>query len=346
MSSPHTSAPDYYFVPLGRERGGYLDLLGLPPDVSEDEAGAKEGEYRLEIEKKFKAARKTLKEKKTRGELTEHEFEKQAKALEEELKNQPLMKLGELKNKFDALQAERRAASQDCGPNPSTQVWMEMYRSFGTDRESCWHFLIKPRPMANVAPALLGAIRSRWLGFLGSTAAGEKAAPPVLASAKCNPAAISQLAELTELIEERNLVHLLASDLLWMRVRFTNRRFWANQIAEWLKDTVGRGPSFRTEADGPVTDAVHYPALCRPTNLAIDRLDAEPLNELAQQPVRTQGKSIPLDLAEPVARTRGASEKPAAEQNTRLPAADLLGSRAKPTRQAGANGSQPQEEGM
>ncbi len=290
MSGPSASTPEYYFVPLGRERGGYLDILGLPPDATEDEAGAKEGDYRLDLDKRFKTARKAIREKVKKGELTEQEFEKQSKVLEEELKNRPLMALGELKSKFDAIQAERRGGENEGrGADPSGAVWMEMYRWFGDRREECWQFLTKPRPVANVAPGLMSAVASRWLDFLRPPAP-EPAGPPVALPSARAGTGTPDLAELLALVEERNLVQLLAADLFWARVRFTNRKFWRKQVAAWLTDRAGRGPSFRTEADGPVpTPAqVAYPALCRPTKLAIDRLEAEPADDIAQQPDRTR----------------------------------------------------------
>ena len=54
MDASRNLADDYYFVWLGREPGGYLDVLGLPPTASEDEAKNRQREYLLELERDFK----------------------------------------------------------------------------------------------------------------------------------------------------------------------------------------------------------------------------------------------------------------------------------------------------
>ena len=61
----------YYFVPLGRERGGLLDLLGLPPDATLSEVEDKQAKYRQELQNVFRQNRKALKE---RPEITLQEF--------------------------------------------------------------------------------------------------------------------------------------------------------------------------------------------------------------------------------------------------------------------------------
>ena len=73
----------YYFVALGRERGGYLDTIGLPANASEIEVGKAEREYTLALQKEHKLSRKKLKATLEEKKITQEEFDAEAQKLAE-----------------------------------------------------------------------------------------------------------------------------------------------------------------------------------------------------------------------------------------------------------------------
>ncbi len=119
---------EYYFVPLGRERGGYLDLVELPPTATGVEASKAELAYRTSLERDFKTRRKGLRERHKADELTKEEFDAavdEHKAIWEAKKTE----LNKKKEVFTAQEAERRRLANE-GKADETIVWDEMYRAF------------------------------------------------------------------------------------------------------------------------------------------------------------------------------------------------------------------------
>ena len=89
MSSSKANG-EYYFVPLGRDPGGFLDFLGLPPNASEADAKVCENEFRdkLEVEFRSKSYRlaiqmeyQNLKEKQRKSEKKEDELSSEIEKL-------------------------------------------------------------------------------------------------------------------------------------------------------------------------------------------------------------------------------------------------------------------------
>lgn len=130
---------EYYFVPLGRDPGGFLDFLGLPPTATEADAKVRENEFRdkLEVEFKSRSTRlamrmeyQNLKEKLRKNEKSGAEFSADVQKMKERHVNfnDKLMKLTarlkekailqeahtaeieRLRNDFDALTAESDAS--------------------------------------------------------------------------------------------------------------------------------------------------------------------------------------------------------------------------------------------
>lgn len=58
MSSNDNSEAPYYFVPFGRERGGYLEVLGLTATASDGDVQKKIAEQRKQIIQDFQTRRK------------------------------------------------------------------------------------------------------------------------------------------------------------------------------------------------------------------------------------------------------------------------------------------------
>jgi len=128
-------------VPLGRERGGLLDFLGLPPDARVGEVGKKKTQRMNKISQDFIDQRKSLREKLAAKEITQQEFDAEVEKLEE-IKNKAKLKLNELQSKFDALQAEKRGA-KNAGRQEDEAIWLEMYR-FTPDPTELTNFLGLP----------------------------------------------------------------------------------------------------------------------------------------------------------------------------------------------------------
>jgi hypothetical protein len=114
----HTSSDQtYYFVPLGRERGGYLDFLDLPFNATEGQAKERETQYRdrIESEKRTRMTWLTtsvtyreLHSKLLKNELTEQEYATRFEKLRARFvdSNRSLRKLDARLKKGELAQAE------------------------------------------------------------------------------------------------------------------------------------------------------------------------------------------------------------------------------------------------
>src|SRR5690242_13228944 len=130
MGVRNKSGRSHYFVPLGRECGGYLDFLGLPPDASVGDVGRKQTEYLKGLETTFKERRKEMRKALEESTISAQEFEAKIEQLKDErTKNE--QKLNELRAKFDIVQAERRGARSTSRQEDA--IWLEMYRWFSGD---------------------------------------------------------------------------------------------------------------------------------------------------------------------------------------------------------------------
>ena len=279
------TVPAYYFVPLGRERGGLLDFLGLPPDADVGEVGRKQTEYLKSLERAFKDGRKALKKERDEDKtISPQEYDAKRQKLEEE-RTKKERKLNELKEKFNTAQAERRSA-KSAGRQEET-IWLEMYRRFVDAPQEFWRFLLRPRPLAHVPLSLLLEIEQRWIGphvHGQRNAAGPPPAFDRLASQLFSARGPVDLTALAALVTERDLICLLAADALWGEIRYTNRERWRDVIEQWATEVAALGPRLQHEAveDEPPD----YPALCRPTKLMIESLEAEEIGAWTQAPDR------------------------------------------------------------
>ena len=128
MSSSGERHADYYFVPLGREPGGYLDVLGMPPDASPGDIGARDSAYRKELLQEFKDSRRRYRLRLKRGQVTEAEYKAEEARLEQ-VKNDKEVQLNKLKTKFEGANSERRGVGA-AGQLSDDAAWFEMYRPF------------------------------------------------------------------------------------------------------------------------------------------------------------------------------------------------------------------------
>lgn len=246
------SNENYYFVPMGREKGGYLDMLGLPPNATEVQAGQKEAQYLKEAKKEFKARRKAADEKLKAGEITREQFDAQVLEYEKE-KDEKLKKLNKLKESFKAAQAQRRKLASE-GVQDDAAVWEDGY-ALGDPREAL-ALLSRPRALPKIGAAFLAKIRERWLGARGiaRSAAHETFDPPAVRT----------------IATERDLIPLLQADSLWGRLGYTNRSLWQKRVGEWQAEIAQAVPRWQDRAKNkPAPD---FPEMCRPFPLAIESL--------------------------------------------------------------------------
>ena len=161
MSAKADASSEPYLVPFGREQGGYLDLLGLPPDADDVAARAREAEFRKEVELNLRHRCIALKKSHDEGQLTKEELDEQTRQLID-AKTQRLTELNELKGKFDAIQAERRKLANE-GRRDDSVNWLPMYPTFGADLAKWGDFLLRERPLGPQPVALLDEVERRWL---------------------------------------------------------------------------------------------------------------------------------------------------------------------------------------
>jgi len=284
MSGRNNPIRSHYFVPLGRERGGYLDFLGLPPDVDIGEVGRKKTEYLKSVESAFKQQRKAVRKERDEDKtISPQEYEAKLEQLEEE-RTKKERKLNELQAKFDVTQAEKRGAKSS--GRQEEVSWLRMFCWFGDAPQEFWRFLLRPRPPASVPQGLLLEIEQRWIGphVNGQRDAHKQTTFHHLASQAGSTKGPVDLTTLAALITERDLICLLAADALWSEIRYTNREHWHEVIEQWAMEVATLGPRLLHEASGP--EPVDYPALHRPTKLMIEHVEEEEVAEVTQAPER------------------------------------------------------------
>jgi hypothetical protein len=277
----------YYFVPLGRERGGYLDFLGLAPDADAYGVSEKHLAYLEDAERAFKKGRAALREELKENKITKQEFDAKVAQLEAE-RTKKEQQLNELKEKYEAVVGDARRGARNAR-RPPDPIWYEMIRRFASAAEF-WQLLARPRPLASVPVALLLEVEQNWISphLNGATTPAQTAAAPQrtdnLPSRLARAAKAVDLNMLAALLTERDLICLLAADALWTRVRYTNREHWRMMIELWAEEVARLGPRLQQQATAAPPPI--YPNLSQPTNLAIDDLQAEEMAEVAQAPTR------------------------------------------------------------
>lgn len=116
---------DYYFVSLGKVKGGYHELLGLSISATDVDARKAEGKYKNNLEADFKGKRKILKEQLNNKEITYEEFESKLKVIETN-NTTDLANLNKLKEEFTAKIAAQRLQGGFSDDQPE---WLLMYKS-------------------------------------------------------------------------------------------------------------------------------------------------------------------------------------------------------------------------
>lgn len=160
MSKSTVQKLEHYFVPLGREPGGYLDLLGLRPDSDAGARGRKENEYRQQIKKDALEERKKWKAELDAKKITQEEFDAKLQVIEDE-KTKREKEFNELKKNFDKVVAERRKMANE-GRRDTTSTWVEAFPQCA-DLEDFWRVLVAARPLPQFSVECLNALVECWL---------------------------------------------------------------------------------------------------------------------------------------------------------------------------------------
>lgn len=317
---------EYYFVPLGRERGGYLDFLGLPANASEGQAKERETQYRarIELEKRIKMTTLTtsvtyreLLAKHHKGEVPTDQLQaridkirsrfidsnKSLRKLDVRLKRKELdqqaydAELDDLAAAFDALQTDPTNITREEADAQLAQLEKD-------ENEKLEH-LNRLNQDYQVILAKRRELRQR--GLTDDSAAWIEIYPPSehederrqLWQRALEPRPLpqklhmgAQAIPVTSLVALRHLVnyymarHLHAADKLWSGVRGTNRTLWQAKLDHWAGEIQSLGPHFSLELSGAPRPAADFPALYAPTSLVIDQLEHDQGEELDHGPRR------------------------------------------------------------
>lgn len=231
MAAKHSSTQDYgrFIVPLGREKGGYLDLLGLPTNAAPAEIAARGKDYRSSIDVEFKTSRKALKERLREAEITQEDYDAQVAQLEK-VKNERETEVNQLKTKFEHLQAEHRRLA-NAGRQREDATFGDLQTFLPGGLSELWAKLDSPLPVRQVAEDLAWAVWKVWL-----EGGRDKKTARLLPSSLWAESEPADLPTIMDLWQERTLVRLMLADTFWRRLRFTNQAAWDELIANWVAE--------------------------------------------------------------------------------------------------------------
>lgn len=280
----------YYFVPLGRDRDGYLALLSLPPTASIGEAKKAEVQYKKSIERDFKIKRGELRSKLKDNNITQEEFDAQVKEWEDQ-KTQKNVELNKLNESFKKAQAEKRKLHNK-GIKDTNVVWLEMYKEY--DRENFFkEWRSGKKPLRTIDQRQLNSLKSFWLNSgLEKKRTFSDTSLQVFSGGNQQPS----MSNFHELLDEKKMVCLLWADAIWSKLKYTNREFWQKKVETWEDELICSRPRFNLTATEGCSDmAPLFSSLCSLSDLAIDHLITENIEDCAQIPER-RGDQEQLDL--------------------------------------------------
>jgi hypothetical protein len=291
---------EYYLVPFGREPGGYFDVLGLPPNAPDKDVGKRSNEYIQSHKNEAKKQCAALAERQKKNEITQEECEAEIGVIKAALEKH-LTELNKLKEIYTAALAQARKLKQG-GYEAEPPGWVEMASGLDGDPDKLWELLSKRRSLPRVSEDLLLRIEQRWVntgealpsgrGYAAPQAQPQQRQPlhcadgvdfPDLPSGQAGQGPPANLAAVSRLITERDLIRLLWADKLWARLSGTNRDYWQCQLQAWLTEIEQIGPHFRHRAEsGAVQSNRDYPHLSEPRQLTIDHLEEDPADDAVQ----------------------------------------------------------------
>ena len=285
MGTDRAALSNYYFAPLGRQPGGYLDFLGLPPNASEAEARVALRARRRQSREEFVAERTTFRERKEAGEITEEQF-KAAVAELETKKNDKLCKLNELTEELNRVLAELRIRAR-AGFTADNEAWLQIYIAFDENRERTWDLLLRHRPVGEVEPNVLEVLLDKWFKS-DHSAPADSAGHPSHEDGPVDSRTFSSL------LQERDLLILLYADALWGCLRYTNRAYWAEKVEQWSQQIKQARPQLQLKSSmryGPGQfDA--YRILGQPPDLTLGNLDEDDEEVVDEGPAHDKSQKM------------------------------------------------------
>jgi hypothetical protein len=249
---------NYYFVTFGRERGGYLELLGLAPDASKIAVKRKQAQYSQALDQEYRKAIQTAQARQRAGEITEEELKVQEQRAQN-TRSEKGMKLQELKKVFESADIQEREI-ENSGQQMQADGWRPLYQPL--EIGTVWNDLFR-QPLDQVDMKQMEHLREQWRAVLMG-----QAVPSGLHSGNYTPAAVLAW------IQQRCLFHLTAADMLWQQLEFTNRDYWERQIHAWSEEIEKLGLGLNDQVRGFPGQEWEYPDLCYTRTAMIDRLEA------------------------------------------------------------------------
>lgn len=318
----------YYFVPLGREPGGLLDFLGLPPGARQDEVKTKLTQYRQTIAADLagKTARlnvKLIASDLQRNQITQKDFDYTLKRIRGGLLKEYKVALEHKEISQEAFDAKKRDAEAEIEELIAAAQRSPVTREEVEAQEKRWQ--AEQNDLLTHVNDLNKSYESRlthqrdllqrgladdsvsWLEPFGSFPSREEfwrlalarrplaQQPAAAQSPPANPKAtarVDSLAALRDLVESRDRQYLEWTDLLWTSEPGTNRALWHAKVLAWIAELAKLGPALDLHRSGtskPVTP--EFPVLAEPTPLAINRLARDEVEEVEHGPRRSKPES-------------------------------------------------------
>lgn len=328
-----SSYADYYFVPLGRERGSYLDILGLPSNATETEAAERENHYRNRIDAESRNRRRRLKvqldyqalaHKVSSGEMDASAFEGGLEELRSKFVN--VKQLDAKLNRgvidqdgYDAelrrLEGEFESVKIEAERHPLTSEEYEAHikelEQQNNDRES------QLNQLRSVFQATLAQRRALARSGMVDTSVPWRdlyqtyRAPELFRRLVLGPSPISaepysdwspksgsptSLPELRELVRQHRISVLSCADLLWDAEQRPGRGLWHAKIDWWIEELLRQELPLQSAAEvRQLAEEPEYPTLCRPTQVMMDHLDIDDSAE-SERPSWGEEYAAPLDI--------------------------------------------------
>jgi len=284
----------YFFVPLGRERGGYLDLLKLPPTANLAQVINAENMYINELEGDFKIKkRKPLKESLKLKKITQEEFDEQVKVWKDE-KTQATVELNKLKGNFRKAMAEKRKLANQ-GIQIKDHVWQDIHLA-GKKEDLISHLATMSGPLERITSEQL----ETFINSMEDKGASQTITDLHQEIKSLDPS--SGLYQYLELINCLKFYPLLWADATWESIDTPHRSFWAKQIKKWEKEPRKKKEQYQKQLScrqvpmppGP-RKFNKYPLLSEPTDLSVERLEIQEIEDTQNLPER-KGDKQGLDL--------------------------------------------------
>jgi hypothetical protein len=276
MGTTNFLKDDYYFVAFGREKGGYFDILNLPPDASEEEANEEDRKHRVKLDKDFKTARKEYKNQLEKKEITQEEFDAKVKIIKEE-KDQKESELNRLLEIYNA-EISRIRKMENEGKSFENLTWHNMYK-IGHGNPGIKSLAERNSPLPVIDSEKISRIKKQFLDYVRSYEepyTPEKSTPPASESVEPGYGPDFCLSDLSELLSLKKTTLLLYADYIWQGLNHEDYLYWLKKINEWIEESKRGLPSIAYKK-GKERNAAQdkFSKLHNPISLSIDKFQTD-----------------------------------------------------------------------